>query len=220
LGALRSRYPWGEPARLARLLVVLTILPAASAARLATAQDLERAGRDLSDIELAAEQLRASPLRSAELRSPTYVEERLTDGELFFRLQDYVRASIIFTDIVENYPKHAAYPDAVFLLGESLFAAKDYLGARARYRIILDHANQPAYRPHLQRSLGRLIEIAIRIQQFDGIQEYFDSLARLPPSEIDAATAYFRAKYLYSVAVLFATRSNSFSASLYWPRNV
>lgn len=191
--------------RLARppvvVLTVLLLTSATSAVTRARAQDLTQAGRDLSDVELAAQQMNESPLRSAELRSPTYVEERLTDGELFFRLQDYVRASIIFTDIVENYPKHAAYPDAVFLLGEALFQAKDYLGARAKYRIILDHANSPAYRQHLQRALGRLIEIAIRIQQFDGIQAYFDSLARLPPSEIDAATAYFRAKYLYSVAV-------------------
>lgn len=187
--------------RLARLpVVVLTVLLFSVALR-AQAQDLGQAGRDLSDVELAAQQMNASPLRSAELRSPTYVEERLTDGELFYRLQDYVRASIIFTDLVENYPKHASYPDAVFLLAESLFQAKDYLGARARYRVVLDHANSPAYRPHLQRSLGRLIEIAIHIQQFDGIQAYFDSLAKLPPSEIDAATAYFRAKYLYSVAV-------------------
>jgi TolA-binding protein len=187
--------------RLARLqVVVLTVLLLCAAVR-AQAQDLGRASRDLSDVELAAQQMYNSPLRSAELRSPTYVEERLTDGELFYRLKDYVRASIIFTDIAENYPKHASYPDAVFLLAESLFQAKDYLGARARYRVILDHANSPAFRPHLQRSLGRLIEIAIHIQQFDGIQDYFDSLAKLPPSEIDAATAYFRAKYLYSVAV-------------------
>jgi TolA-binding protein len=185
--------------RLAVLSVVL-LADAALGVRVG-AQDITQASRDLMDVETAAQQLRASPLRSTELRSPTYVEERLTDGELFLRLRDYVRASIIFTDIVENFPKHAAYPDAVFLLAESLFAAKDYLGARSNFRVILDHANSPAFRPHLQRSLGRLIEIAIHIQNFDGIQEYFDSLARLPPSEIDAATAYFRAKYLYSVAV-------------------
>jgi TolA-binding protein len=187
--------------RLARLPLGVLTLSLLAGAPVARAQDLAQAGRDLSDVELAAQQMLESPLRSSELRSPTYVEERLTDGELFYRLRDYVRASIIFTDIVENYPKHASYPDAVFLLGESLFQAKDYLGARAKYRIILDHANAPAYRQHLQRALGRLIEIAIHIQQFEGIEAYFDSLAKLPPSEIDAATAYFRAKYLYSVAV-------------------
>ncbi len=188
--------------RFARLPVVTFLVSALSlAAESGQAQDVSAAARDLSDVESAAQQLQAAPLRGSQLRSPTYVEERLTDGELFYRLKDYVRASIIFTDIVENYPKHAAYPDAVFLLAESLFLAKDYLGARSRYRIILDHADAPNYRTHLQRSLGRLIEIAIHIRDFDGIEGYFARLARLPPSEIDAATSYFRAKYLYSVAV-------------------
>lgn len=176
---------------------VLALRGAASAG----AQDVQKASHELANIEVAAAQLKAAPLRSAQLHSPTFVEERLTDGELFFRLQDYVRASIIFTDIVENYPEHAAYPDAVFLLGESLLMAKDYLGARARYRIVIDHADRPAFRPHLQRSLGRLIEIAIRTQDFEGIEAYFARLARLPPSEVDSATAYYRAKYLYSAAV-------------------
>lgn len=167
----------------------------------AHADDLKSATRELSDVETASMQLRQLPLRGSQLRSATYVEERLTDGELFYRLRDYVRASIIFTDIVDNHPKHAAYPDALFLLAESLFQANDYLGARARYRLILDRADEARYRPHLQAALGRLIEIAIHIRDFDGIDRYFERLSRLPPSEVESATAYFRAKYLYSVAV-------------------
>ena len=186
-----ARLPW----------IVSTALLLASAGARSHAQDVQAAGSELTNVEAEAASLRNAPLRGSELRSPTYVEERLTDGELFYRLQDYVRASIIFTDIVEHYPQHAAYPDAVFLLAESLFQAKDYLGARAKYRVILDHADDKGFRPHLQRSLGRLIEIAIHIQNFDGIEVYFERLARLPPSEVEAATAYFRAKYLYSVAV-------------------
>ena len=34
---------------------------------------------------------------------------------------------MIFTDIVENYPRHRAYPDALFLLADSLFRAGDLL---------------------------------------------------------------------------------------------
>jgi tetratricopeptide (TPR) repeat protein len=164
-------------------------------------QDLDGTLHELTDIEQRVTQLKASALRGSELRSPTYVEERLTDGELFFRLRDYVRASIILTDIVENYPKHQSYPDALFLLGESLFHASDYLGARARFRLILDHADVPGYRSRVQPALARLIEIAIRIRDFTGVDGYFERLARLPPSEVEAATAYFRAKYLYSLAV-------------------
>ena len=188
--------------------MVSTFVVLASVGVRAHAQDVDAANRDLTEVESVATSLRNTQLRGTGTRSPTYVEERLTDGELFYRLQDYVRASIIFTDIVEHYPQHSAYPDAVFLLGESLFQAKDYLGARAKYRMVLDHSDAPGFRPHLQRSLGRLIEIAIHIQNFDGIEVYFERLARLPPSEVEAATAYFRAKYLYSVAVPGDTMSS------------
>jgi TolA-binding protein len=167
----------------------------------ARAQDLNATIGKLTDIEASAQQLQKQPLQHSQLRSPTHVEERLTDGELFFRLQDYVRASVIFTDIVDNYPQHRAYPDALFLLGESLFKANDYLGARARYRMIIEHADQPAYAPYVQRALGRLIEIAIHTRDFEGVDDYFTRLSKLPPSEVEAATNYFRAKYLYSVAI-------------------
>ena len=60
---------------------------------------------------------------------------------------------------------------------------------------------RPERRSRLQGALARLIEIAIRIRNFDGIDQYFVRLERLPPSSVEAATAYFKAKYLYSVAV-------------------
>ncbi|MDD9969780.1 MAG: tetratricopeptide repeat protein [Myxococcales bacterium] len=188
------------PPRPARLLLatLLASLPLSATLR---AQDLSRLTQELTDIESDAQQLQSFELRRARLRSPTHVEERLTDGELFYRLQDYVRASVIFTDIVENYPSHPAFPDALFFLGDSLFRAGDHLGARTRFRLIIDRASENAFRPYVQRALGRLIEIAIHIRDFDGVDTYFAHLAQLPPSEVEAATAYYRAKYLYNVAV-------------------
>jgi TolA-binding protein len=165
------------------------------------AQDARKLEQELRDLEISTQQLVAEPLRGQELRSPTFVEERLTDGELFYRLQDYVRASIILTDIVDNYPQHRAYPDALFLLGESLYAAKDYLGARTRLRQLIARADETSFRPYAARSLGRLIEIAIHTRDFDGVEGYFQRLAKLPPQEVEAATAYYRAKYLYNRAV-------------------
>jgi tetratricopeptide (TPR) repeat protein len=183
-----------------RLLLLCFVLSSTCAAQ-ASAQDIARVGRELTDIEGTAARLEKNPLQRSQLLSPTHVEERLTDGELFFRLQDYVRASVIFTDIVDNYPQHRAFPDALFLLAESLFKAGDYLGARGRYKTIIDRADKTAYAPYVQRALGRAIEIAIHIRNFDGVDEYFTRLSKLPPSEVEAATNYFRAKYLYSVAI-------------------
>ncbi|MBK8169307.1 MAG: tetratricopeptide repeat protein [Sandaracinaceae bacterium] len=155
----------------------------------------------MTRLENATRALAALPVRHDNLQSPTHVEERLTDGELFYRLQDYIRASIIFTDIVDNYPRHTAYPDALFLLADSLFRAGDQLGARTRFRQLIDRADEQQFRPYAQRALGRLIEIAIHTRDFDGVEGYFARLSRLPPGEVEAATAYFRAKYLYNRAV-------------------
>jgi TolA-binding protein len=165
------------------------------------AQDLRKLETDLRDLESATQQVSMTPLRAKELHSTTYVEERLTDGELFYRLKDYVRASIILTDVVDNYPQHPAVADALFLLGESLYSAGDYMGARTRFRQLIERADQGPYRPFASRSLGRLIEIAIRTRDFDGVEGYFERLSRLPPQEVEAATTYFRAKYLYNKAV-------------------
>ena len=167
----------------------------------ASAQSLDDITREVIDIEGDASRLLEQPLRRSQRRSPTYVEERLTDGELFYRLQDYIRASIIFTDIVENFPQHRAYPDALYYLGDSLYRAGDYLGARTRFRELIAHAGDTRYRDHLQRALGRLIEIAIHTRDFDGVEDYFAALSRIPPSEIEATTNYYRAKYLYNRAV-------------------
>jgi len=188
-----------QPARL--LVVGVSLVIAGGLPALVRAQDLGAIERELSDIEAGAQRVRNVPLTRSQLRSPTYVEERLADGELFLRLQDYVRASVILSDIADNYPNHSAHADALFLLGEALFKANDFLGARARYRAVIEHADQPAYRPFLQRSLGRLIEIAIRTRDFAGVDAYFTRLSQVPSSEVDAATNYFKAKYLYTLAV-------------------
>jgi tetratricopeptide (TPR) repeat protein len=187
-----------RPAPLARGLLLAAFL---SAPWPAAAQDLEALNRELTDIEGDFAGLLRDRLQATAQRSPTYVEERLTDGELYYRLRDYVRASIIFTDIVDNFPQHRAYPDALFLLAESLHQAGDYLGARRNYRRVLDRSNEAAFQPYVQRSLGRLIEVAIHLRDFDGVDEHFQALSRLPPTEVEATTAYFRAKYLYSRAV-------------------
>src|SRR5690349_25054052 len=127
-----------QPQRLLTAVMALCALGASPA----LAQKIDDAQRELTDVEAAAQLLMRTPLSHSELRSPTHVEERLTDGELFFRLQDYVRASVILSDIVDNYQGHPSYPDALFLLAESLFKAGDYFGARTRYRQIIEHADQ------------------------------------------------------------------------------
>ena len=165
------------------------------------AQDLTTANREVSDLESDTQRLMANPVPPHDLKSDTFVEERLTDGELYLRLEDYLRAAILLMDIVEHYPTHRAYPEALYLLGESLFFAGDYLGARKRYAEVIDRSGDPAFSPYLQMALSRLVEIAIHTRDFRDVDGYFARLEALPSATLSVTTAYFRAKYLYNRAV-------------------
>lgn len=180
--------------RWALMFVVISCLPLT--ARAEPAGRLDRVARDLTSIEEEVEQLRRS-LRREDVASPRHVEERLTDAELLFNMQDYTRASILYLDVVENYTRHPGFPEALYRLAECLYQTRNYYGARTRYREILDRADQPAFRDFVQAALGRLIEIAIRLDQFEGIETYFTRLSRLPPAEVTSATHYARGRFLY-----------------------
>lgn len=197
----RRRGHMSRGARAVRLITLTGALAALLGPMAARAQGIERVTRELNDIDSRATSLLSQPLRRSALRSPTYVEERLTNGELYFRMEDYLQASIIFSDIVDNYPQHRAYPDALFQLGESLFHLGDYFGARTRFREVLTRANESGFGSYTQQSLGRLIEIAIHVRDFEGVDAYFQRLNQMPSSELAAHSLYFRAKYLYSMAV-------------------
>ena len=184
-----------------RLGLFLAVSLLASHVPEAAAQDLASANRMLSELEADAQRVLADPVRALDLKSETFVEERLTDGELYLRLEDYLRAAILLTDIVEHYPTHRAYPEALFLLGESLFFADDYLGARRRYAQVIDRGAEPTFSPYLQPSLSRLIQIAIHTRDFRDVDSYFSRLDAIPSSTLSVTTAYYRAKYLYNRAV-------------------
>jgi tetratricopeptide (TPR) repeat protein len=196
LGKGRARGLWGGV-----LPFALTVSLLASAVPGVAAQDVTAATREVADLESDTQRLMAMRVRPHDLKSATFVEERLTDGELYLRLEDYLRAAILLMDIVEHYPTHRAYPEALFLLGESLFFAGDYLGARKRYAEVIDRSSDPLFAPHLQASLSRLIEIAIHTRDFREVDGYFARLEALPSSALSVTTAYFRAKYLYNRAV-------------------
>lgn len=188
-------------ARSAWAIFAFASLLFAVAAPRAASQDLTQANRQLSELESDADRLLSYPVRATDKKSDTFVEERLTDGELYLRLEDYLRAAILFTDIVDHYPTHRAYPEALFMLGESLYFAGDYLGARKRFAKVIDRSGEAAFAQYLQASLSRLIEIAIHTRDFRDIDGYFDRLDALPSPTLTVTTAYFRAKYLYNRAV-------------------
>ncbi len=181
----------------ASTLLMLAFIVTAPAA----AQNFQQTERQIADLDSDTARMMTQPISVSGLKSDTFVEERLTEGELYLRLEDYLRAAILFTDIVDHYPTHRAYPEALFLLGESLYLAGDYLGARKRFARVIERGNEAAFAPYLQPSLSRLIQIAIHTRDFEDIDGYFSRLEAIPSTSLTETTAYYRAKYLYSRAV-------------------
>lgn len=167
----------------------------------AHAQDRRSLETGVAQLETDAGNVTQQTLTRDGYRSQKRPEERLSDGKILLKLKSYVPASLVLSDVVENYPQHPAAPEALYYLGEALYGAGDYYGARTRFRELLAKGDQPSTRGLTSSALGRLIEIAIRTRNFDGVDEYFERLNRLPSQEVEAAATYYRAKFQYNKAV-------------------
>ena len=159
----------------------------------ADAGKLDKIESEARDIRAQAGTLGSQYLGADSFKSRHYAEERLIDGENFYRLKDYQRAAIIFMDIIESYPGHAAYPDALFYFADSLFLSRDFFGARQWFKRVLDESGKPGMARFRQKALERLIEIAIHVDDFEGVETYFAQLGQSP----DAEAYYIKGKYLY-----------------------
>lgn len=104
-------------------------------------------------------------------------ESRLNDGQSLMLLKDYVRAAIIFYDLVEDKRNrdHPGYADALYSLGEALFFNRNYIDARKYFTRMLDDRRG---RPYRKLALVRLMQIAIRTREFDRVDQAHSRLGR------------------------------------------
>lgn len=191
-----------EDIRLALVAVGCLVCTPLAGGSVARGQDLASAERSVAAIERASADLLAVPMSEQPLRSANWAEERLAEAEMYFRLGDYQRSGLLLTDLVENHPEVPATAEARLMLADSLFESGEMIGASQRYRDVLDRSqSDPTYRRYAERALGRVVEIALRTRRFEGLDAYLARASGDPGSEAASATAYFRGKYLYGLAV-------------------
>ena len=124
-------------------------------------------------------------------------EARIADGELLLRNKDYARAASVLNQVVEKFPNHPrALPDALYLLGETYYASKQYLSARRVFRQIVDRAQEPPFSQYQARALARLVDVALRLQDVSSLDAVFAKMNELPSSAADGELAYARGKAL------------------------
>lgn len=188
-----------ERARLARLVSMGLALAAVAAPGSALAADGDADGAK-AQSEVNAVSNEANSVQSAieKAKGQRYtVEQRLTNGELLYRTKDYARATVVFSEILEEFPDTPSYVDSLWLRGETFYAQKEYLSARRDYRQIVDRASEPRFNPYLGRALARLVDVSLRINDLAGLDEVFTKLNQVPPSQVDAGLQYAKGKAYY-----------------------
>ena len=154
----------------------------------AAQHDVQTAGREIPSVQAA--------VNSAQTQLLT-VEQRLANGDILYQSKDYVRASVVYSEIIEGFPNTPSYPDAMWMRGETYYASGEYLSARRDYRELVNHSSEARFSPYFSKALARLVDVSIRLGDYASLDEVFQKLGQIPPSEVDAVLAYAKGKAYY-----------------------
>jgi tetratricopeptide (TPR) repeat protein len=120
--------------------------------------------------------------------------QRFSDAEIQYLLGDYANAAVLFYDLVANkdFQSSANFPEALYDLADSLYHEKNYLGARLYLRQLLSLKGA-----HYKQALAEYLEIAGRLNEFAGIDEYVTQARGLSGGSLPPELTYVYAKWLF-----------------------
>ncbi len=181
---------------------LLVLLGVAGQARAALDEELISAEKEMRLLEDKASLIEQEYINFDEKSSiEGDFESRLTDGQSLMILKDYLRAAVVFYDLVDNQRNRNRpnYPEALFNLAEALFYSRNYIEARQYYRLVTEHPNG---RPYRDVSLARLMQIALNTNDFQQVDEIHNRLVR------ESATMTPEAEYLWGKTLFLRNRAS------------
>ncbi len=157
-------------------------------------RQLEDIGRQVeiarNNIDLVEKQytLREEPTEEAARN------QRFSDAEIQYLLGDYANAAVLCYDLVANteFRTNSHYDTALFYLADSLYQQKNYLGARLYLRQLLQLRKR-----YYKEALARYLEIAGRLNEFTGIDEFITQAKGLSGGTLPPELTYVYAKWLF-----------------------
>jgi tetratricopeptide (TPR) repeat protein len=148
---------------------------------------------DIGKIQAAAAHAR---------RSRTSVPQRVAAADMFFRNKDYDRAIDELEKVVELHRQGKAPPsahaDALYYLGESYFRTKQFLSAKRHFETIASRGGKSPYDTYAGRSLSRMVDVALRTEHYEILDDVLAKLAELPPADASGSLPYARGKAHYA----------------------
>jgi tetratricopeptide (TPR) repeat protein len=174
----------------AAVLALLLTRDARAEDSLASAQnDLVYVSRQMAGVQSAVEKSRL------EQQTP---EQKLANGELLYRMNDFGRAIVVLSEILEEFPNTPSYPDALWLRGETYYAAHEYLAARRDYKALVDRGSEPRFQAYFGKALARLVDVVLRLNDPpETLGPIFEKFNQVPPAQIDAGLLYAKGKAYY-----------------------
>jgi tetratricopeptide (TPR) repeat protein len=158
------------------------------ALRIASSQ-IRSAAQDVPSIERA--------VRAAGGGQRT-AEQRIADAVLLMGVKDYERAADVLHEVVEKFPHHpTAFADGLNLLGETYFLSKQFLSARRAFQDIVNRASEQRFAPFRERAVVRLVDIAVRLRDWEYLDKLVLQIGQLPSSS-SAALSYAKGKGHYA----------------------
>jgi tetratricopeptide (TPR) repeat protein len=162
----------------------------AEAAITSATQQIQGVSQGLGGIQEAIKVSRAQE------RGP---EQRIADAVLLIGSKDYNRAITVLNEVIEKYPTNAtAYPDALALLGDAYYRSKQYYSARRAFKEIVERSGEPRFSVYVERALGRLVDVTLRIKDYDKLDAIFASMSRVPPGAVGSGLSYAKGKGLFA----------------------
>ena len=114
-------------------------------------------------------------------------ESQAFEGALaVFRKGDFAAAQVAFADFIKRYPQSGFRPTALFWLGNSQYANRDYRGAIANFRELL--ATAPDH-PRAPESLLSIANCQIELKDTAGARRTLDQLVKNYPQSEAALAA-------------------------------
>lgn len=122
--------------------------------------------------------------------------QQYQEAEKQLALQDYQGASVKLYDLVSSkeFKEHRLYGEALYKLADTLYRMKNDLGARLYLREVLRRGVNGG---HYKEALARYLEIAGRLNEFAGVDEYVAQAKNISGGQLTSELNYFYGKWMF-----------------------
>ena len=134
-------------------------------------------------------------------------EQKLIQGELMLKGKDYYHAVLVLSSVVDGYPGTRSSADALWLRAEACYQNGEWLSARRDLKTILQNNSDAKYSKHGAVALGRLIDVALRLDDAAGLTSLEPYMGDGAMQKTDPNFSYIKGKWAFAVKKFDAART-------------